>query len=279
MIKRILVALDLDSDTPIATRYALEVAKRTGAMVTGLAVVDMGSIESSSRGGGIGSMYFAEKLRENMTSEARAKALELTEEFRRMVEKTSISHVEAVEEGVPFQRIVEDMKFSDLLIVGSDPHFFYSHPTKQTHTLARIIQKTIGPTLVVPDSYHDVKKVLFAIDGSNEAARAVRHFLHLEPFGGGLEMMVVNVSEGDSGDAELLLKLTTSYIESHGCSVTSRLIIDGSPRERILDEADAFGADLIVIGAHTRSTLLSEKLGDTTGHILREATVPVFVDH
>ncbi len=47
MIRRILVALDLDSDTTVATRYALEIARRFGARVTGVAVVDMGSIEAS----------------------------------------------------------------------------------------------------------------------------------------------------------------------------------------------------------------------------------------
>ena len=40
MIKRILVALDPDEDTPLATRYAIELAKRTEASITGLAPVD-----------------------------------------------------------------------------------------------------------------------------------------------------------------------------------------------------------------------------------------------
>ena len=63
MIKRILVALDTDSDTPSATRYATEIASRYDAELTGLAVVDTGSIDAGSRGGGVGSMYYAEKLR------------------------------------------------------------------------------------------------------------------------------------------------------------------------------------------------------------------------
>ena len=41
MIKKILVALDADSDTPVATRYAADIARRYAAEVTGLAVVDM----------------------------------------------------------------------------------------------------------------------------------------------------------------------------------------------------------------------------------------------
>ena len=39
MLKRILVALDPDQDTPVATRYARELALRHGAHVSGLAVL------------------------------------------------------------------------------------------------------------------------------------------------------------------------------------------------------------------------------------------------
>ena len=74
MIKRILVALDPDSDSRIATQYAVHIAQRTDARITGLAVVDTKTIEVSARGGGIGSMYYAEKLRENLTQETRNQA-------------------------------------------------------------------------------------------------------------------------------------------------------------------------------------------------------------
>ncbi len=147
MIKKILVALDPDSDTPVATQYAVEIARRYDAEVTGLAVVDMGSIETSTRGGGIGSMYYGEQLRKKLTASARATAQELIEAFVRAMEGTGVRHGELVQEGVPFRRIVEDMNYHDLLVVGRDPHFFYSHPEKETETLARVVKETIGPTL------------------------------------------------------------------------------------------------------------------------------------
>jgi len=279
MIKRILVALDLDSDTRVAIEYAVQIASRYDALVTGLAVVDMGSIEASSKGGGIGSMYYAEKLRDNLTAEAREKARELTEEFRKIVEESTIKHSEIVEEGVPFRRIIEDMKFNDLLIVGNDPHFFYSHPDKHTHTLAKIIEHTVGPTLVVSDQHREVRRVLIATDGSNEVARAIRRFIHLEPFGRDLEVMILTVSEAESSDAELLLEMSKSYIEQHNFPVVTKALIDPSPKDSILEEARSWKADLIAMGAHTRTTLRAEKLGETTGHILASAGIPVFIDH
>ncbi|MCH8245957.1 MAG: universal stress protein [Bacteroidetes bacterium] len=279
MIRRILVALDLDSDTTVATRYALEIARRFGARVTGVAVVDMGSIEASVKGGGIGSMYYAEKLRENLTTEAREKALLLTESFRKMVEATDVKHTEVVEEGVPFQRIVEDMKYHDLLVVGNDPHFFYSHPKQQTHTIARIVQNTIGPSLVVSNEYREVKRVLIANDGTNESARAVRRFIHLEPFGKDLEIKVINIHDADSPESELILQMSKSYLEEHGFTTEVLSVVDSDPKTCILQHSQSHEVDLIVMGAHTKKTFTAEKLGDATSHLLDHSEIPLFIDH
>jgi len=279
MIRRILVALDLDSDTTVATRYALEIARRFGARVTGVAVVDMGSIEASVRGGGIGSMYYAEKLRENLTTEAREKALLLTESFRKMVEATDVKHTEVVEEGVPFQRIVEDMKYHDLLVVGNDPHFFYSHPKQQTHTIARIVQNTIGPSLIVSNEYREVKRVLIANDGTNESARAVRRFIHLEPFGKDLEIKVINVHDSDSPESELILQMSKSYLEEHGFTTEVLSVVDSDPKTCILQQSKSHEVDLIVMGAHTKKTFTAEKLGAATSHLLDHSEIPLFIEH
>ena len=128
MIKRIIVALDSDSDSEVATRHAIEIAQRTGARITGLAVVDTQSIDSSSRGGGIGSFYFAEKLKAKLTEESRTIAKGLLTRFEGLMENVDVPFVESIEDGVPFERIIEDLKYHDMLVIGKDPHFFYAHP-------------------------------------------------------------------------------------------------------------------------------------------------------
>ncbi len=211
MIKKILVALDADSDTPVATRYAADIARRYAAEVTGLAVVDMGSIEASSRGGGIGSMYYAEKIQANLTAEARSVARQLTKAFKEAMEEYGVAFDVQVEEGVPFERIVEDMKYHDLLVVGKVPHFFYSHPEEKTKTLVRIVKNSLGPTLVVPDAYRPVSRVLVAYDASNASARAMRRFVHLQPFGTELTLEILYVyDKGENEASQLALRIAKS---------------------------------------------------------------------
>ncbi|QXD13803.1 universal stress protein [Rhodocaloribacter litoris] len=278
MIKRILVALDPDSDTLVAIRYAEDIARRYGAEVTGLAVVDLGSIEASARGGGIGSMYYAEKLRERLTEETRAVAQQLIASFQKEVEKAGLPHTEVVEEGVPFERIVEDMNYHDLLVVGKDPHFFYGHSKQDTNTLARVVKNTIAPTLVVGGAYHPVKRVLVAYDGSRASARALRRFIHLRPFGDDLEVKLLNIHRDSASESELILRLAQAYLKAHGFPVQAQSMKGDNPTDLIVKHAEEYGADLVVAGAHSVSKIREIAFGSTTVALLKSCPAPLFLD-
>ncbi len=280
MIKKILVALDADTDTPVATHYAADIARRHSAEVTGLAVVDMGSIEASSRGGGIGSMYLMEKIQENLTAEARSVARQLTKAFKEVMEEAGVAFDIQVEEGVPFERIVEDMKYHDLLVVGKVPHFFYSHPEEKTKTLVRVVKKSIGPTLVVPETYRPVRRVLVAYDASGASARAMRRFVHLQPFGTDLTLEILNVhTKGERAGSQLALQMARSYMDAHGYATHTSSIQGTDPAKQIAEFAQQFEADVVVAGAHSVSKLAKLAFGSTTASLLEKSPVPLFVDH
>ncbi|MEX0747841.1 MAG: universal stress protein, partial [Rhodothermales bacterium] len=246
MIKRILVALDPDSDTPIAIRYASDIARHHGAEVVGLAVIDTGIIESETRGGGIGSMYYAEKLRENLTEDTRARAQELISAFESAVVGAGVIHSESVQEGVPFHRIVEDMKYHDLLVVGREPHFFYGRPEQKTQSLALVVKESSAPTLIVGETYRPVRRILIAYDGSDAAARTVHYFTYMQPFGIDLEVEAVHVYSKDREESELLLRLLASYMNPHGFHLKQTSLQGNNASSVITDYALASDADLVV---------------------------------
>lgn len=280
MIKTILVALDPDTDTPVATRHAAAIASRCGAEVTGLAVVDMGSIESDTRGGGIGSMYLMDELRKNMTTEAREVARSLIQAFEGAMRDAGVRFDAHVTEGVPFERIVDDMKYHDLLVVGNEPHFFYSHPEEKTQTLSRVVQQGVAPVLVVRDDYQTVDSVLLAYDGSDPAARTVQQFAHLAPFGTDIELEVLHVYEsGKEGEAELMLRLVKDYLAHHGFEARTTTVQGADPADLIVEHATRSGADAVAVGSHSVSKLRQMAFGSTTASLLDHAPVPLFLYH
>lgn len=280
MIKSILVALDPDTDTPVATRHAGEIARRFDAEVIGLAVLDMGSIEAGSRGGGIGSMYLVENLRKNLTDEARATAQRLLSEFETAMHDAGVRYTTQVKEGVPFRRILEDMKYHDLLVVGQEPHFFYSHPEQKTETLERVVEDSVAPALVVRTEYRPIRRVLIAYDGSDPAARTLQRFVHLEPFGKDLEIEVFHVfGKGGEAESELMLHLVKEYLRTHGFQVSTSHRSGSDPHEVIVEHARQSNADVVVLGGHSVSRLRQFAFGSTTASLLNASPVPLFLYH
>ena len=51
----------------------------------------------------------------------------------------------------------------------------------------------------------------------------------------------------------------------------------GEPRKTIIDVAEKLSADLLVIGAHNKRSVLDVVLGGTAGHVSRHATCPVIM--
>lgn len=285
MIKRILVALDPDQDTPAATRYAAEVAGRYDAVVSGLAIIDTGQIaRETGPGGAVGATYYIEQSRDRKVEEAREAGQTLAADFDASLEGAGVRHEGRVEEGRAAERVIEDMKYYDLLIIGRTPHFFYHRPERETHTLAKIVKRGVSPALVVGEEHRPTERVMVAYDGSDPSARTLHRFAQLQPFGRDVSVELVNVyegaTEGASQRSELLLRLAGAFLRDHGFERISETSMAGTaPAERLLEQAGRVGADLIVAGAHSVSAMRRMAFGSTTHTLLATCKVPLFLFH
>jgi nucleotide-binding universal stress UspA family protein len=284
MIKRILVALDVDTDTPVATRYALRLAKRYNATLTGLAIVDVKNIYTSIGYAGGAGMYYADRMREYLTEDTRREAQRLIRTFSDLAEKSGAAHVETIEEGVPYEYIIDEMKYHDLLVIGRESHFFYNRPDQTTNTVSEVVKRGVSPTIVVLDEYHDVDKMLIAFDGSEAAARTLQHFVHLQPFGKDIEIDLVHVPAGDAKDdvdeSNWMLSRAEHYLRDHGFAYVNRATLDhGDPSRRIFERLEKSPSDMVLLGAHSVSAIKRLTLGSTTHEVITKSKVPLFLGH
>lgn len=285
MIKRILVALDPDADTRIATHYAMDLARRTGAEITGLAVVDTKHIVAETGiGGSIGALHYAEKIRRQMTEKARDIAQDLIDTFVGTLDEAGLPHQELVMDGTPADLIVDALNFHDILFVGRDPHFFYNRPDRPTDTLARVVKRGVAPAVVVGPAFRPIRRVLLACDGSAPSIQTMQRFAQLQPFGTDLTVDLVHIRE-DTGEAarhraDLLLHRTRTYLEAHGFQTLNETSMEGDhTAERLLRHAEHHEADLIVAGAHSVSAVRRIAFGSTTHALLDQSTIPLFLYH
>lgn len=277
MIKKVLLAVDSDKDSLVASEAAIDLASRFDASIDCLAVIDLESIEAGSRGGGIGSFYHADRLAERLTDETREVARSLIAKYDEKLSKADIRHASVIREGVPVDRIVADMKVHDILVLGKRPHFFYAHPGQNTETVARVVRQIVAPALVVGQSFKPVRKVLMAYDGEDASARAIASFLHLQPFGNDVGVEIVNVFDKKADDSELLVGLMVDYVAAHGFSAKGTSLSGSTPREEILKFAKSSSCDLIVSGANSVSAVERIVFGKTAMGLLEDSPLPVFI--
>ncbi len=137
-------------------------------------------------------------------------------------------------------------------------------------------------------------KMLLAVDGSAPSLRAVRWALDLAGQGLGADFVLVNVQEPASlyevvtaHDAEVieqvrgaagadLLRAAEALLEAAGIGFESE-VAGGAPEHLIVELAENYGCDLIVLGARGAGDPEAGGLGSVAQGVLVSATLPVTV--
>lgn len=80
-----------------------------------------------------------------------------------------------------------------------------------------------------------------------------------------------------SAEADAALKAAREVFEAHGIAARSSVVEGHAVYRAILDAAEAAGADLVVMGSHSRHGLERLILGSVTAQVLSHAHLPVLV--
>ena len=137
-------------------------------------------------------------------------------------------------------------------------------------------------------------KILLPVDGSEVSLKAVRFAIGLQQQGLSGSLVVANVQEPATfyemvvaPDAEVLQKVSTAAgidalepaesLLMEAAVVYEREIATGDPAHTIVDIAERFACDMIVMGARGTSALRSALLGSVSNEVLHAAQVPVMI--
>ena len=137
-------------------------------------------------------------------------------------------------------------------------------------------------------------KILLPVDGSELSLQAVRTAISL--FGQGLSgsVVVANVQEPATlyemvvaPDGAVLQRVSTAAgvdalqqaeaLLMAANVVYEREIVTGDPAHSIIDVAERFACDMILMGAHGSSALHDALLGSVSREVLHAARIPVMI--
>jgi nucleotide-binding universal stress UspA family protein len=176
MIKRIVVGIDTSEHSRVAQAYAFALARRLGATLIGLHVVDIVSIEGSffhDISGSLGLepyLDFSSRMREVLTARGRA----VVDEFCAAAEREKIAAQPLVDMGVVANQICERAKAADLVMIGHrGVHERFSTGLLGS-TAESVARKSPRPLFVSPKRLREIKRLALAYDGSERPRRCTR---------------------------------------------------------------------------------------------------------
>ncbi|SDB34525.1 universal stress protein [Bauldia litoralis] len=275
-IRDILVVVDLGGERR-ATVVAADLARRTGAHLTGLSLVYDPTIPVYTFAAPIPT-DFVVAAREQSETEAKA-AMAAFEAIGQRAGIPIESRLGETLTGDGFLAVIRNAIFADIAVIGQDDPD-RPEPSRDTLIEALLFQAGV-PTLVVPFagvSEFVPDKVVIGWNGSAAAGRAVRAAMPL--LATAKEVLVAMVDEGREQVGEPGADIG-AYLARHDLNVTVRTIGDmpNGAGQALLSFAADEEANWMVMGAYGHSRIREFLLGGATRHILANATLPILMSH
>ena len=174
-------------------------------------------------------------------------------------------------------------RYADLVILEQPDRTQSGQTPERTGFVSDMLLNVTRPVLISPVSgspQSAFERVMIGWNASNEAARAVAGAIPVLKRAKAVQVVVVNADKtrgahGAEPGADLAAYLVRHGIHTEVCN----LEVVSDPAYALFQQASAFGADMIVMGAYGHSRLREWVLGGTTREVLRSMSLPVLMAH
>lgn len=272
-IKRILVTLGGTPFLESEIQTAIALARRHDASLTGMALVDpqrLASVGPVPLGAGAAAAELAAHRGEEATIRMHVAATM----FERICNESNVPCATDFEEGTCTARLERQWRSHDLVVAGLRGLFEYGLVTDPEDAVLEIVHAGVRPILAVAMEPRDIRRVMIASSGTHVSSATIKSFVHLGPYPEA-EIDLVRFDDSERHDA-VPLEVEADYLGAHGYRVRMHQL-QGVAREQIIETAQKYEADLIVLGAARRRKLARTLLGDTVAEALRASPLPLFL--
>jgi len=269
-IRTVLLHAAADSGFNDRLAFAVALARQSGAAIKAIYTLYPTGVP---RVGRALSIYVNELVHEAKEKEAGLKA-----QFEQAIGTAGVNGSWSSVEGDVTSALSEAVTFSDITVVSETRYGTVDDQLAATLP-EHLALAANGPVVVVPTGKPvpaRVGKVLIAWKPSREAGHAVHFALPL--LAEAAEVEVLTVAEG-SAKAAASGEQLTAYLKTHGVNARHHHVAEGDATGTIVKEVGAFGADLLVMGAYSRSRIAELVLGGVTASLLDDPPVALLIAH
>ena len=179
MLGKILIGIDNTGSSVAALRLGVCWARRCGAALVGLAVVDEPGIRAIepawSVGGKPGTDLVYYMGYEPRLAAVKLQAQQLLDQFASRCDEEGVKHAEITRVGSPDEQFRAESQSCDIILLGRGSHFrFIAGDDEGDDTLKKVLKNALRPVVMVPTTTFPEGPIVVAYDGSLQATRACR---------------------------------------------------------------------------------------------------------
>ncbi len=272
MFKRIVVGVDGSPASLNASRLAFRLGNFYDIPVVGVYVLDVRLLEESflaDLAGVLGFTYYegiSAKIKEFLEKQGDAVLTEFSALGREFGAKVSV--VQTI--GVPYKEIAGQADPEDLIVIGKVGRKPIRGILVGSNS-EKVARHSRSPVLMVPQEERDIKKVLAAYDGSENAKLALRICRSFrEVFG--YSVKVIHVEEEEGSAKEISEEVREILGEDHEFIATT-----GFPEERVIQVVREEGMDMLFLGAYGKGRFKELFLGSVTSFLIHHLDIPMLL--
>jgi nucleotide-binding universal stress UspA family protein len=278
MIKTLMVFTDGSEGGGVACQYALFLARRLGAKLTGCHVLDSRMLEGplmADISGWIGAQAFSGQLKQ-FRDLLQQKAETVIDALVAMAGAEGVDIETSIKMGHPARVILEEEARAEMIVLGQNGEHAELTGEFIGSTVERVARNSLKPCLVTPAAFHPIGKILCAIDGSTHASKALHEAIELA-LALSAPLVIMSVAENhDRKHAREIAEDGIQLARAHECAAAT-LVVEGRPDQMIAMKAEELDCGLIVLGAHGHSRIRDMILGSTTNSLIATSHKPVLL--
>jgi nucleotide-binding universal stress UspA family protein len=279
-MKRILVPTDFSEEAQHAFEVALAIARKTGAAIKVLHVVEVPYTQDFSATGDI-------ITNNSMHQVYMMQLLEATKgRMHNLIRSVALQGVEVVQEvdvDKPISKINRTIEEDavDLVVMGSKGSSGLDEFLIGSNT-EKVVRTAKCPVLTVksrqPD--FDVQEIVLASDFKREISYAMDHFKAFQAiFGARLHLVYINTPGAFESSSNLRSKLEYTAKKYGLQNYSINIYNDTIEEDGILHFAQDIRADLIMMATHGRTGLSHLLSGSIAEDLVNHTTIPVLTIH
>ena len=274
MLRDLLVHVDGGQGGRRRVQFAVGLAARTGARVSGIHVTPAAEVPPQYKPSLVDEV--AAEIASKLTADAgRAATIFDEEAMQRLADASWFETAGDVVKGISHKA-----RYADLVIVGQyeGQGSFETHPLPVAHS---VVLQCGRPVLVLPATVQPgaLARIAVAWDGSREAVRAVHDALPFLRLSRSVQIVTVIGLSSEDGEADV--ESLSAHLANHGITVGSQVLRIGPAKEHesLQQQIEQGDYDLLVMGGYSHPKWQEFVFGGTTQSVLLSSKIPVLVSH